>query len=338
MKTSARFAATILATSALTISLAAAGPAASAHSSTTNGIANLVESVAPDQGSVVPGQLKSDKLLTKANGAEISVPTNGRSALQLSDPETKKMGPLEASLPTEARSAAKVANDGPVVYISAAGGTDAVVQVLDDGSTRIQTVTHASNASLVFDYEFGAEIEPVLEEDGTVSLTQSIDGVQVVRATVDNAWAKDATGTSIPTNYEVEGSTLRQNVLPQSDDVAYPIVADPKIRIGVGIYLYLNKIEAREVKMAARRAAIIGSAVTCAAYIKKLKAIPGVKKLAAGLCAYVGPKGVQKLFTSASRVIIKNTPNCTQLRYRVHWSTKAVAKRNCQPLNKSWKW
>lgn len=84
--------------------------------------------------------------------------------------------------------------------------------------------------------------------------------------------------------------------------------------------------------------AILGAAVTCAVYLKRLKAIPGGKALVGTLCGYVGPVQVAKLFSTVAKTIKANTPSCTQLRYRVSWSSSTVASNKCHPLNKSWKW
>ena len=43
-------------------------------------------------------------------------------------------------------------------------------------------------------------------------------------------WAKDANGQDVPTHYEIDGTIVTQIVEHKGDDVAYPVVADPKIR------------------------------------------------------------------------------------------------------------
>ncbi len=70
----------------------------------------------------------------------------------------------------------------------------------------------------------------VLNDDGTVALAVP--------------WAVDANGTKIATEFQVNGSTLTQQVDHSSvDDVAYPVVADPiwlspwviRCLIGIGL-------------------------------------------------------------------------------------------------------
>lgn len=41
------------------------------------------------------------------------------------------------------------------------------------------------------------------------------------------AWAVDTKGESAPTHFETEGNTLRQVVSHLSENVVYPVVADP---------------------------------------------------------------------------------------------------------------
>ncbi|MFC8596954.1 hypothetical protein [Isoptericola sp. NPDC057191] len=53
---------------------------------------------------------------------------------------------------------------------------------------------------------FGDDITPVLADDGTVELRQTVqDGVVIAIGTVDKPWAADANGAAVPTNYSVRG-------------------------------------------------------------------------------------------------------------------------------------
>ncbi len=50
-------------------------------------------------------------------------------------------------------------------------------------------------------------------------------------------WAVDAAGRDVDTSYTVEGSKLIQMVRP-GPGATYPIVADPTVTVGTGIYVY----------------------------------------------------------------------------------------------------
>lgn len=57
---------------------------------------------------------------------------------------------------------------------------------------------------------------------------QIVDEEGVVKVSFEPAWAKDATGKSIPTRYTVSGNVLTQIVdHRETSDVTYPVVADP---------------------------------------------------------------------------------------------------------------
>ena len=83
---------------------------------------------------------------------------------------------------------------------------------------RIVTVQSSSNAPTRFSYTLDAEVVPILEADGSVTLTSqrevNISGISdpvTVTATVGTiapAWAIDANGSAVPTRYEVDCAAL----------------------------------------------------------------------------------------------------------------------------------
>lgn len=74
--------------------------------------------------------------------------------------------------------------------------------------------------------------------DGTHTLLPKADGTIVV-ANADGefvnyilpAWATDANGTSLPTSYTVDGSTITQTI--DTTGAAFPVIADPSTGCGV---------------------------------------------------------------------------------------------------------
>src|SRR4051812_19016256 len=46
-------------------------------------------------------------------------------------------------------------------------------------------------------------------------------------------WARDAAGRRIPTYYKLDGTTLIQVVEHRAAGTSYPVVADPKVSIGL---------------------------------------------------------------------------------------------------------
>ncbi|SEE78673.1 Protein of unknown function [Arthrobacter alpinus] len=105
-----------------------------------------------------------------------------------------------------------------------------------DGSVQITTVLADSSAPLRYEYELGlpegARLQ--LEPSGSVSIVNN-EGIFV--GGVLPAWAKDANGESVATNYEVSGNKLVQVVTLSGNEV-FPVVADPWLGIGL-----IDKVE-----------------------------------------------------------------------------------------------
>ncbi|RKN67186.1 hypothetical protein D7252_06065 [Microbacterium sp. CGR2] len=131
--------------------------------------------------------------------------------------------PLTVALPeADVASAAEVLADGTVTY--PAGRSNNSVIVSDVGVQMLTTIVGAG-AATSFEYELSLEPGQKLQLVGDGAAVFNADGSTA--ATVARAWAVDASGASVPTRYEVHGSTLVQRVDHTADDVVYPVVADP---------------------------------------------------------------------------------------------------------------
>lgn len=64
-------------------------------------------------------------------------------------------------------------------------------------------------------------------DDVSGALIVTLDGVDT--ALINAPWAYDAHGVPQPTHYEIDGDTFTQIVEPAAENVAYPIVADPRV-------------------------------------------------------------------------------------------------------------
>lgn len=96
---------------------------------------------------------------------------------------------------------------------------------------------------LVKDYDYN--YNPVEYDCGAVYILNAEDDVV---STINPAWAKDAKGKQINTDYDVIGSTLIQNV-EFNKDTAFPIIADPTQHPTYDAYVgKLSKSEAISVK------------------------------------------------------------------------------------------
>lgn len=200
--------------------------------------AALIAEVAPDQGTVVQAPVVGGEVTAQAGDSQATIPVDPDAPITLEateSPENVEVPALEVALPAELDvQAGQVADDGTIVY-PADDGASAAVQALDDGAVRIQTVIPDQSAQHEFTYTFDG-LTPVLRDDGGADLVADAgDGVATTVGSIDPAWAVDANGVSVPTEYAVnDAGALVQTVTP-GPDTTYPIVADPKISGTCGI-------------------------------------------------------------------------------------------------------
>lgn len=129
-------------------------------------------------------------------------------------------------LPTTAAVAEDYVAGQGVQLFDQGNGATSVPLVKDDGSVQILTIIDDAAAPESYSYRVDAPEGSTLavNEDGTVQITSAtgefIGGVAA-------AWAVDANGAPVPTNYQVDGTTLTQLIDHDGGQFAYPIVADP---------------------------------------------------------------------------------------------------------------
>jgi hypothetical protein len=104
---------------------------------------------------------------------------------------------------------------------------------------------------------------------------------------VDAPWAKDANGKSLPTHYQVQGQTIRQVV--DFTGAAFPVVADPKITYGWGVYLGLWGAEIKAVISALA----VGGFAGCT-FVNKLPT--ALSKVAGQVCTLLGLTAAKAVF------------------------------------------
>ena len=119
-------------------------------------------------------------------------------------------------------------SDTTTVFEDAYPSADAVVQETAEG-VRLISVIHDAAAPTEFLYTFGDAV--LTRNEGTGAIEISRDDVSL--GFVDMAWAVDAAGNEVPTEYEIRGSTLVQIV--DHAGAQYPVVADPNVRRNCGI-------------------------------------------------------------------------------------------------------
>lgn len=98
---------------------------------------------------------------------------------------------------------------------------------IDDGTVAIHTVIEAAAAPTAYSYELTVAPGSTFEkwDSGEIVI---LDASGKFQFAIGAPWAKDANGASVPTHYDLDGTTLTQ-VVEHGPGSAYPIVADPTI-------------------------------------------------------------------------------------------------------------
>lgn len=141
--------------------------------------------------------------------------------------------------------------DGDVVQTEVAPSTDVVTRATEDGVQMIAILGDESAPSEIefpLDLSDGGELIP--QEDGSILVVPDLEplmptvtdeGIGKTKeftgpvALIEPAWAFDANGEPIETEYVIDGDTITQ-VVHTDDDTAFPVVADPTFRIGAVQY------------------------------------------------------------------------------------------------------
>lgn len=171
--------------------------------------------------------------------------------LQLTVPGAGEGRPLESGILFDG-----AATDTSVVVDSPASGLRALVHI------------DSSEAPERFEFELGGDVASLrLDADGGVTGFNTNGDVV---ASAPAPWAVDAKGATVPTRFEVDGTTLYQVVKHRSGDWAYGITADPSFW--------------SVAKCVAAITWVVGSSVFAVAKITKIKgaikALGGIKETA----------------------------------------------------------
>lgn len=206
-----------------------AGPAlAEEPVSDSEQLISAIESVAPESLEAAAASASStadDAATYSSELTTVEVPRSLDEAASLSGLDRE----LAISLPFADAASEAVVVDAGVTTFDNNNGSSSVPIVHDDGSLQILTVIDGVEAPTRYDYEIS------VPEGGSMALIEG-GAVLITDATgsfvggVKPAWAKDADGAPVSTQYEIAGNTLTQ-VVDHSAATAYPVVADPWLGI-----------------------------------------------------------------------------------------------------------
>lgn len=206
-------------------------------------VAALVNEVAPRQGTLRTPVAHTEGV-SVVNAGRSSVPLDGKSPIEVAGgPEGL---PIKVSLPSEVDVyEGETAADGTVVFEGRGNSADAAIQILDNDSVKLHTVLSSPKSGTTFSYSFakGLVVEP--GHDGGAYLVRPLaDGESEIVAEIAPPWARDASGAAVATDYEFDGNRIIQKIYPTAE-AEYPIVADPKVSYGWGIYYHFNRAETK---------------------------------------------------------------------------------------------
>lgn len=202
---------------------AAAAPAQAAVGEADQ-ISSLVSEAAEIAGVTAAEDARADSAahLSTDPNAPISIVSERSASFDVSLPSNVSLG------------RGVVAQDGTVVYAGEPGSPDVAVEALA-GGVRVSTVLNTDTSARSFDYSLPEGVTAALDDSGRVELTRSVeieaDGTEAIVSAVigyiEPAWARDASGTAVETDYEIGQGLITQHVRTTATTV-YPVVADPQ--------------------------------------------------------------------------------------------------------------
>ncbi len=176
-----------------------------------------------DQGGVAaaPVSATPDDFTAAVGGGTLEIPRDSDDAVTASGDGTS----VSLSLPTDDASATKVG--GTVVYDGQTDASDFAVQAIPDGVRALVSINDAS-APRRYAFPISGDVARIDQQaDGSLVL---FDPTGNELGKIDAPWATDANGNSVPTHFEVNGTTVVQ-VVDFTSQTAFPVKADPSVHL-----------------------------------------------------------------------------------------------------------
>ncbi|WP_405656964.1 DNRLRE domain-containing protein [Streptomyces sp. RK9] len=228
--------------------------------------------------------------IATSEGNTVRLPRSGEDAISV---KSDGRGDLGITLPTAQPRGVNV--NGNVVYHNPDSPVDTVAQPSTEGAASIFQVIKNAKAPREYTTSLklpaGASLSTL--ENNRILISSGTGDDTVTHGVIEAPWATDANGNAVPTAYRIEGSKLVQTVDFDSK-TAFPVVADPKISFGWGVYLAARGMEWKVWSSTIVTAGYIGSLYTCT--VAKLPAkIAGIAKMVCGAASLNGLKNLLKV-------------------------------------------
>lgn len=189
-----------------------------------------------------------------APNADVDIPAVGSADIVVGG----DIGDGTLGIPATGRGA--VGDDGTTVFDGSSRDSAIAVQTTETGVRAVVDI-QSEDAPESYDFQLGGDIANLtLEADGSVTI-RNVDGK--ISGQVATPWAYDANGTSVPTHYEVTGTTLTQIVEHKGGGFVYDIVADPRLTYGWGVYLNMRGWEVKALASVTYTTGAVASIVAC---------------------------------------------------------------------------
>jgi hypothetical protein len=208
-----------------------------------------------DQGgaTATPVVATRDDFTAAIGDGSVEIPRDSDDAVTASADGTS----ISLDIPARGTSATRVG--GTVVYRGGTDASDLAVQAIPDGVRALVSINDAS-APRTYEFPLSGDVARVDQNpDGSLIL---FDSAGNDLGTVDAPWALDANGNSVPTHFEVDGTTVVQ-VVDFSSQTAFPVTADPSVHFHwttVTVELYpLDQVALKNGSYAA--AVVVGTAL-----------------------------------------------------------------------------
>ena len=271
----------------------------SSHETETGGALEIAGSLI---GDALPVHSTHGGFVAESVASEVVIPTDPSEPLSITAHDGQEIG---VDLPFVPGMGDGVLDEsGAVVYESDGVPVSLASQATTDGAQLIVVI---ESADAPIDYEFGIDVPngaKLIEGPGGTAEVVGREGQTIV--TVHAPWAVDAHGRHLPTSYRIDGNVLVQTV--DHNGATYPVIADPRISFGWGVYLYMTGFEIRIAATALAGAG--GAAVVTGCSLAILDQLPIVGRAATIiklLCGWLGIDGVRPILRGIENIVNNST-------------------------------
>jgi hypothetical protein len=234
-------------------------------------------------------------IASSGGSASASIPSNE----QLVDKALKVVPPVESlegiqvDVVIDGDMSTSATSDGHTARLTPVDPASTVVRERSDGF-QMFGVLHEGETGATYVVSLPEGVSLVQAGAGYALMKKSDNAVLVLGA-IEAPYAIDSAGKTVPTSYSLSGNNLIQTI-DTSQGVTYPVVADPKLTFGAGIYLNITGLE---IKAFSTAVAAAGGAAIIAGCSDISDKIPvSVTRVIKLMCTAVGGLTVKQVYNS----------------------------------------